>query len=280
MSRTIALAAAIALAIAPGRLEAQDWRTISSSRMAGKEEALRVAVKYGAGEMAIEPGDRELLYQLSLRYDADVFRPIHEFRNGALTVGVEGGGKTNVRNGGRLRLVLGTAVPIDLDLSFGAAAAEMELGGMRIRRATIQTGASDTNLSFSRPNADRMESLKVEAGAAAVRARGLGNANVERITVSGGVGDVDLDFSGVWRGDTDVKVDLGLGSLTLRVPRGVGVRVDRSTFLVGFDSEGLVKRGKSYYSPNWEEAEHLLTVEVNGAFGAINIRWIEPDEAV
>src|SRR5690606_13231467 len=132
-----------------------------------------------------------------------------------------------------------------------------------------------TKLNFSRPNPERMHTLSVEAGAAALRARGLGNANVQRLTVSGGVGDVDLDFSGAWRDDMDVKVELGLGSLTLRVPRGIGVRVDRSTFLVGFDSEGLIKRGRSYFSPDWEDAEHRLTIEVNGAFGAINIRWIE-----
>lgn len=278
MSRWLALAVAVALAITPGRMEAQDWRTISSSRMLGDEDALRVSVKYGAGEMAVEPGDQDLLYRLSLRFDADVFQPIHEYREGKLKVGVEGGGKASIRDGGRLRLVFGTSVPMDLDLSFGAAAAEMELGGMRIRSATIQTGASDAKLNFSRPNPERMNTLTVEAGAAALRARGLGNANVERITFSGGVGDVDLDFSGAWRGDTNVKVDLGLGSLTLRVPRGIGVRVDRSTFLVGFDSEGLIKRGRSYFSPDWEDAEHRLTVEVNGAFGAITIRWIEPDD--
>jgi len=47
-----------------------------------------------------------------------------------------------------------------------------------------------------------------------------------------------------------------------------------STFLASMDSEGLVKRGSSYYSMDWEEAEHRVTVDVDAAFGSINVIWI------
>ena len=120
----------------------------------------------------------------------------------------------------------------------------------------------------------RMTNAGFKVGAADFRVSNLGNLNTERITVDAGLGRVVLDFGGEWRGDTTVSVQMGLGSLELRFPRGLGVQVVPSTFLASMDSEGLVKRGSSYYSMDWEEAEHRVTVDVDAAFGSINVIWI------
>jgi hypothetical protein len=50
--------------------------------------------------------------------------------------------------------------------------------------------------------------------------------------------------------------------------------VERDTFLTSFDSEGLRKEGDSYYSVDWEEAEHRVTVSVDAAFGSIDVVWV------
>ena len=64
-----------------------------------------------------------------------------------------------------------------------------------------------------------------------------------------------------------------MGSLTLLLPDDVGVRVSKETFLMSFDSEGLMKRGDAYYSGNWESARYKLTLDVSGALGSIDVRW-------
>ena len=46
------------------------------------------------------------------------------------------------------------------------------------------------------------------------------------------------------------------------------------TFLTSLDSEGLVKRGDSYYSLDWESAQYRVTVEVDAAFGSIDVVWV------
>ena len=192
----------------------------------------------------------------------------------------EGRVKANIREGGRLSLALGPDVPLDLDLEMGAVEADIDLSGLRIASAKISTGASDSRIRFSMPNRERMRHLTIEAGAAAFRAEGLGNANVESLRVEGGVGDMTLDFTGEWRGDTNATIDIGLGAVTLRVPRGVGVQVTKDTFLMGFDSQDLVKRGAVYYSLDWESASHRLIVDINGAFGSIDIQWVDPNEII
>jgi hypothetical protein len=70
---------------------------------------------------------------------------------------------------------------------------------------------------------------------------------------------------------------MGLGSLTLRVPRGLGLQVRKGGLLVGFDSQGLIKRGDVYETPDWAQAEHRLTIDIEAAFGSIRVVWVDPD---
>ena len=261
----------------------QDWRTISQRRQGAGENLLKVDVSFGAGRLRVLPAESGTLYRSSIRYDAQSVQPISEYESGRLRLGVTGtnGRPTkSIRDGGRLDIALGPDVPTELELKFGAVEAEIDLGGLRITEAKISTGASDSRVRFSHPNPERMRNLAIEAGAAAFRAEGLGNANVESISVEGGVGDITLDFTGRWRGDTRATVEIGLGAVELRVPRGVGVRVSKDTFLMGFDAQDLVKRGDTYYSTNWDGAEHRLTVDIDGAFGSIKIRWVDPNDTL
>lgn len=263
--------------IAAPHADAQDWRTITSLRQYKGEGALRVDLEYGAGHLNISPGDAGSLYKATLRYDAERFKPVTQYADGRLKVGVEGG---HIHGGNmkasRLDLSLGTRMPLDLDLQFGAAQAAVELGGLKVRQAHIATGASETHVNVGSANGTQCSTLKLEVGAASFEAAGLGNLNCARVDVDGGVGDVSLDFNGAWRVDSEVTVDMGLGSLTLRVPRGLGVQVHKSGFLASFDSEGLIKRGNAYYSENWEKASNHATFNIDAAFGSIKIVWVEP----
>lgn len=272
---TSASLAALAVAL-PGAVQAQDWRTVTSMRQFDGEDRLSVDVEYGAGRLSIEPAERGVLYRAELRYDARIFRPELDYRGGRLNVGLDGrkGIDLNSDDGGRLDLALGPDSPIDLEMAFGAAAAEAELGGLRLRSLEVSTGASESTLRFSRPNRESMGEIKLQVGAAEFDAYGLGNANARRLRVEGGVGEVTLDFTGEWQRDLDVEVDMGLGSLVLRLPRGLGVRVRKDSFLASFDSQDLVKRGDVYYSENWDEAAHRLTIEIDAALSDIDVRWV------
>jgi hypothetical protein len=162
---------------------------------------------------------------------------------------------------------------MDLSMKFGAVKAEIDLGGLRLTSLDIETGASQTRLVVSEPNVEAMEEASLEVGAAEFTARQLGNLNAGRIEVDAGVGDIDLDFTGEWRRDARIAIDMGLGALTLRFPKGLGVKLVKDTFLTSLDSEGLVKRGDAYYSLDYDEAEYQVTVDVDAAFGSIRVVW-------
>ncbi len=275
-SLTSLLALAL-LAASATAASAQSWRTVTMSRQLSGEDAVDVHIRFGAGRLNIQPGEEGLLYRMQLRYDEDSFEPVADFDGRRLKLGVEG-----IRSGIRWRkkesqemdLSLTRSVPMDLDLEFGAVRADVDLGGLRMTRLDLSTGASESRVDISRPNPVRMEKADFEAGAADFHVRRLGNLNAERITVDAGVGKVVLDFRGDWQGDAEVSVDMGLGALELRFPEGLGVRLIKDTFLTSLDSEGLVKRGSSYYSLDWDDARYRVTVNVDAAFGSIDVVWV------
>jgi hypothetical protein len=273
------LPVSLILALAPLSAAAQDWRTVNSFRQHAGEGELQVELRYGAGQLLVEPGTRGELYRVGIRYDSDAFDPLTEYRPGLLKVGVEGGSRSvrlRDQKGGDMKLALSPDVMLDLRLAFGAVEANMELGGLHVSRIKVETGASDSRLRFSAPNATQCHRLDLSMGAAAFRAVGLGNADCSHVNAEGGVGDMDLDFSGVWRRDMTADITMALGSVTLTVPEDVGVVVRRSTFLTSFSGRHFTKRGRDHYSDNWDQATRKLTVELQGAFGSFTVRRASP----
>jgi hypothetical protein len=256
---------------------AQSWRSVTMSRQSSGEAGIDVRVRFGAGRLSIEPGEAGTLYKMQLRYDEEAFEPVAEYEDGRLDLGVEGTRhkfRWKKDDTQEMDLALARGVPMNLDLEFGAVRADLDLGGLQMTGLKLQTGASESRVDISSANPLRMEEAKLEVGAADFHARNLGNLNAERIEVDAGVGNLVLDFKGDWQGDAEVTVDMGLGALELRFPEGLGVHLEKDTFLTSLDSEGLVKRGDSFYSLDWETAEHRVSVKVDAAFGSIDVVWV------
>lgn len=274
------LLATALLALAGAEAAAQSWRDVTLSRQLSGEEALSVAVRYGIGELRVRAAAADgPLYRMQLRYDEDAFQPLADYRPGRLRLGVESIGRSVLpgrgrnRSGGELALELAGGVPMDLELEFGAGRADLDLGRLALRQLVLRTGASETKVDVSSPNSVAMRSARLEVGAADFTALRLGNLNASEITVSAGVGKVRLEHTGEWRQHARVHVRMGLGSLELVFPEGLGVRLTPETFLTSLDPEGLVKRGNAYYSLDWEEAERRVDVTVNAAFGSVKVQW-------
>jgi len=264
---------------------AQSWRTVTSARQLQGERDLTVSIQYGAGRFRLGPAAGNQLYRMELRYDEDKFIPVREYdvATPSIRLGVRtrDGARVSLREMRRgeqppsLTVSLSPDVPLVLDMQLGAVEAVVDFGGLAVRRATYHTGASQTHLRWSRPNPIQCEELQLSAGAAQFTASDLGNSNCDRVRFEGGLGEITLDFTGSWRRSMEASVDMGVGSLQLRLPRDVGVAVTVNRFLASFDGAGFDKRGNTYYSPNYENARHRLTLRVNTSIGGIEVAWIE-----
>ena len=257
----------------------QSQKTVVLSRQVENERHLDVHVRYGAGHFSVGPAEAGVLYHMQIVYDEDVFRPIAEYQGRSLRIGTETLGRRfrfgRDREAGEMRLRLSRDVAMDLNMDFGAVKADIDLGGIRLTRLEIATGASQTVMDISEPNPETMSLASIDVGAAEFTVRNLGNLNTEVIEIDAGVGSIELGFTGDWRQNARVSVDMGLGSLVLRFPRGLGVRlVMEDTFFTSLDSEGLVKRGDTYESLDYDDAEYQIIVDVDAAFGSVRVVWV------
>jgi hypothetical protein len=278
VSRWLWVALVMGLGVADA-VYGQNRRTVTMSRQVENEQSVEVNVQYGAGRFSVGPAQAGVLYHMQLEYDEDVFEPIAEYRGSSLTIGTEGLGR-RVRLGrdqtaGEMELALSTDVAMDLDMDFGAVRADIDLGGISLTRLEIATGASETLIDISEPNREAMSRASIDVGAAEFTVRNLGNLNAQVIEIDAGVGDIELGFGGDWQQNARVSVDMGLGSLVLRFPRGLGVQLEKDTFLTSLDSEGLVKNGDTYYSLDYDESEYQITVDIDAAFGSIRVEWMD-----
>lgn len=275
--RKVLAAATVAMVLIPIAAQGQEWREVTMSRQLESNDEIRVFVEYGVGHFKVRSTDEGLLYRMNLRYDEDHFEPVADFSGDRLRLGVESFGRSRRirgREAGELDLELARGVPIDLSLEFGAVKADIDLGGLALTDLDLSTGASESHIDVSEPNPSRMESASFEVGAAEFTAEGLGNLNAEYIEVDAGVGAIVLGFDGRWERDARVEINMGLGSLELHVPEGLGVQLHKDSFLTALDSEGLIKRGDTYESPDFDDADHRIVIELDAAFGSVAVVWI------
>ena len=174
-----------------------------------------------------------------------------------------------------LNLELAPGVVLDLDVSFGAGRAELDLTGLAVRRLEVNTGASESVITVGETNTETMASATINVGAADLRLLGMGNLNAELVTVKSGLGSVTLRLDGEWPRDGRLQVEMGLGALKLQVPRSLGVRLTRpGSFLASIETGGLEKRGKVHQSANWETAERRAEIEITTVLGSVDLEWI------
>jgi len=264
-------------------LSAQSWRTVTSARQLHGERELQVNVRYGAGRVTLRPAPTGQLYRMELRYDEDKFIPVREYdlATPSITLGIRSrdAARVSMREGRRsgetpsLDVALTPDIPLSLVIELGAVEADLELGGLAIHRAEYHTGASESRLRWSEPNPVPCAELVMRAGAAEFQALQIANSNCELVSFEGGLGEVTLDFTGTWRRSMDASVGMGIGSLSLRLPRDVGVAVTVSRVLASFDAAGFTKRGNTYYSANYNDARHRLTLRVSTSLGGIDVAW-------
>ncbi len=278
----VMLGLVVALAPTVGAQDAARWQRVDVARQIRDSLPQRIKVQYAAGRVTVAPSGKPLLYDMHLRYDELRARPLHrhdaELRTTLLGLESLGGKLRSGDNGesGELRLGLPAAVPLDLEMTLGGTEARLELGGLSLVRTRMEFGAADARISFATPNRVRMQELEVSVGAAEFRAEHLGNANADELKIRGGVGGVDLDFSGDWSHDLSVDASIAIGSLTLRVPEDVGIRLEVSRIATTFAHSGLVRRGDAWYSPNFETARYKLRVSARTMLGKIDVRAVAP----
>jgi len=168
-------------------------------------------------------------------------------------------------------------IPISFNVELGVGKGDFDCSGLLVKNFVLSTGASSVKLRFPEPNKVQIDNMKIETGVSKFVGEGLGNANFRNFKFSGGVGSYTLDFTGELRRESDVKVEVGLGSVTIVVPRDVGARVfyeESWVSKIDLDRDFEEKRDGQYFSDNYNTAPSRMNITVESGFGHVKIRRV------
>jgi hypothetical protein len=185
----------------------------------------RLTLSFGAGELTLSPGAQNLVDGTAV-YNIPELKPEVVTQGSSIEV-KQGDFKSlpspkDIKNQWDLKL---GSTSMDLTIDAGAYKGVYELGGIALTGLTIKDGASNVNLSFSKPNTTQMTVFRYETGASSVKLKGLANANFSTMIFNGGAGDYSLDFAGTLKRDAIITITSGISNLALVIPDGVKANV-------------------------------------------------------
>ena len=257
--------------------------SMNQSQPLGNEKSLDSNIRFDIGSLEIKGGAKSgPLYSMYLEYDKASYTPdvnySPEFGAGRLSLNLETmhrGGIHRHEHGNTLRLAFNNSVPLNLDLNTGVGDARLSLSGMKIARIRFESGVGGGRMSVYEPNSIPCESILIKNGVGRIEAVGLGNLNFRELEFEGGIGGANLDFTGEWKQNADVRIQVGLGGVNLVMPRDIGVRLDAEKhFLNGVQLERFQQRDTYYYSDNYEKATIKVSVRVVAGIGGLKVTWI------
>ena len=185
----------------------------------------RLTFSFGAGELALSPGAKNLV-EGTATYNIPDLKP--EVVTTGNDIEVKQGNIKSVLYPSQLKnkwdLKLGNT-PMDLTINAGAYNGTYDLGGVPLTGLTVKDGAATVGLKFSQPNPSDMAVFRYETGASTVKMSGLANANFDTLIFKSGAGDYTLDFTGTLKRDATITVDSGLANVILVIPDGVKANV-------------------------------------------------------
>ncbi len=261
-----------------------EMASLTRSQPMGKEKSLSADIRFDIGSLEVSEQKDASLYNLDLEYDKASYRPEIQFE--AADAGEEGRlsfklssiqkiGLRSERQGNRLRLSFNNTLPIKLEVNTGVGDARLALTGLRISRLDLQAGVGGSKLTTYEPNPVPCEFVKIKNGVGSMDAVGLGNLNFREFEFEGGVGGASLDFTGAWKQDAEIRIQVGVGGVNLRMPRDLGVRVEAEKhFLSGLHLDGFNKRDSYYYSENYDTAKVRVAVRVATGVGGFRVSWL------
>jgi hypothetical protein len=167
------------------------------------------------------------------------------------------------------------AIPIAFKVALGAGKGELDVTGLKIVRLKISAGASSADLRCDEPNDVTCDEVIIESGVSKFAAEGLSNLNFRKLKFEGGIGAYKLDFGGKLRQSATADIEVGLGAVTVYVPRDMPARViyDSSWFSsLDVDDDFIQVKKSVYETEAFKGSRMSLTIRVESGLGSVKLR--------
>ena len=267
------------------------------------EKRLTVKMDIGAGKIDLGRNQTGDILNAEVEYDPDDVRVdinynrIKDEGKLYLETKAKHDGLHLDKNDNVWNLEFSDKIPINFDIDIGACEANFDFTGLLIDQLDMDLGASSVEIEFRKPNSQRISEINIDVGASKLTINGLGNSNFDQLSFDGGVGDFTLDFSGDFSargGQTtarlggsafgrkhraDVDIEIGMGSLTILIPRDFGVQIrSESSFLssISIDEDEFEEiEDDLYESENFGKTDKELVFNIEVGLGTVKVEYID-----
>ncbi|MDI6638199.1 MAG: LiaF-related protein, partial [Bacillota bacterium] len=151
-----------------------------------------------------------------------------------------------------------SGVATDILVDLGSGDGTVELGRTKVRELRLDIGSGTLSCRATDALAEPSEAFACEVGSGSVDIIRLGDLKPRDVEVKVGSGNARVDFQGTWiPGEIPIRLDVGSGSLEVRIPEGVGFSI---TGRIGSGDAYIASR--RYKGREFEHSEHFDTAQV------------------
>lgn len=239
-----------------GQESDQEFKEVRKTFSMENIEELETEIEFPVGGIILNATPNNTVKGI-FRYKKDQWEPEIRFDK----QGNEGHLEISAEKRGKLRdydesdqniwgITLSKNVLHDLDLEMGAGKSKMNLEGCRIKSFEFAMGAGEAKIN-------------------------LRNSSVKELEIDAAVGEATIDLSGKWRNDMDASITGGLGEITLKLPKDIGIKLDIHGILGEVNIQDFSKKGNTYTNDLYGKTENTLYIDLTGGLGEITIETVE-----
>ena len=142
---------------------------------------------------------------------------------------------------------LNNNIQTNLTIKLGSGNADLSLGKLKMSNLTIKNGSGQLHLDFS------------------------GKPSIQFLDISYGLGESVIDFSGQWTNNLNANISSGIGSVKLKFPSNVGIKVFVKSGLGKIKTKGFNRVGDSYINNAYGKINTMLVINLKAGSGDIEL---------
>ncbi len=259
-------------------------RELTVARHQAGQTALIANLAFTGTDLLLRPASGHTLYRYQAHYTSASMTSVSRYdeTTSTATFGLDPirrGGVVLVsagRSPGSSAIVeLSPSLPVSIEGTLTSGSGDLDLGGLALRRMDLTLRATSVTLRFSRSMTGSCDGMNIRANASEVHLLHLGNSRCEFIRLTSDAGPATLDFSGDFPELLRVSVEATLGTVVLRLPRDVGVRLVVDRWLANVGDNGFTRDGNTWVSQAYAGATRKLEMALTAAAGGVRVEWID-----
>ena len=201
-----------------------------------KYDRLRVYLDCSIGNLVMKPSNNKYIITGNIDYNSTLAKPIVKLTNKSnisrldLKIKADKIIKSDnkslvnslIEDGNdnyKINFEMPTKMSTDMNLNFGLGKVDLDFTGIRIAQLIMNCGLSDVTLINTKSNIINCENIHISTGISDFNSTGLGNFNSSNYSFDVGMGSAEIDMSGSANKNSNLKIDVTVGSLELKLPK-------------------------------------------------------------